>query len=114
MLMALLFGRCPRCKQGHIFRRTLAGIAGDMNDACEVCELKFLRETGYFLGAMYLSYGLGVATVLPVAVVLALVIEWPVGVVLVLSGLQTLISAPLFLRYSRVLWLWLDQRAGPR
>ncbi len=38
---------------------------------CPSCGLRFLRETGYFLGAMYISYGLGVLTILPVAVVLA-------------------------------------------
>jgi hypothetical protein len=48
-----------------------------MYDSCPVCGLRFLREAGYFLGAMYISYTLGVATVLPVSIVLAIVLEWP-------------------------------------
>ena len=31
-----------------------------MKDRCDVCDYKFDREPGYFLGAMYLSYGLAV------------------------------------------------------
>ena len=69
-----------------------------------------MREEGYFLGAMYISYGLGVITVLPVAVVL----EWPLALALILMALQTLASVPLFLRYSRVIWLYFDQSMDPR
>ena len=113
-LKAILLGRCPRCKQGSILRRGLLGLAGAMSDACSVCGLRFLREAGYFLGAMYVSYALGVLTVLPVSVVLAIVVEWPLWVVLTLMVVQTLVSVPLFLRFSRVLWLHLDQTIDPR
>lgn len=110
----MLLGRCPRCRRGHIFRPGLAGVIGVMNERCEVCGLPFLREAGYFLGAMYLSYGLGVLTVLPVAVVLAIVLDWPLWLVLTLMVLQTLISVPVFLRYSRSIWLHADQAIDPR
>ena len=111
---SLVRGRCPRCEQGSIFESGWLGLLGAMNDSCPVCGLQFLRETGYFLGAMYVSYALGVFTVLPVAIVLALVLEWPLWVVLLLAGVQTVVSVPLFLRYSRVIWLHLDQAIDPR
>jgi hypothetical protein len=85
-----------------------------MRDACPVCGLRFLREAGYFLGAMYISYGLGVLTILPVAIVLTVVLEWPLAIVLLIALLQTLISVPLFFRYSRVIWLHVDQLLDPR
>ena len=85
-----------------------------MTDSCPVCGLHFLREAGYFLGAMYISYGLGVFTVLPVAIVLAVVVQWHVAIVLLVALLQTLISVPLFFRYSRVIWLHADQMLDPR
>ena len=75
-LKAVLLGRCPRCHRGPIFKPLRRGF-GAMYEACPVRGLVFLRESGYFLGAMYLSYGLGVATVLPVAMVLAVVFDWP-------------------------------------
>ncbi len=112
-LKGLLLGRCPRCGQGAFFKPGLAGVLGVMNDACPVCGLRFLREGGYFLGAMYVSYGLGVATVLPIAVVLVIVLHWPLVAMLVMI-VQTLVSVPLFLRYSRISWLYLDQSIDPR
>jgi uncharacterized protein (DUF983 family) len=113
-LKAMLLGRCPRCRRGSIFKPGLLGAVGAMNESCLVCRLPFLREAGYFLGAMYVSYGLGVATVLPVALVLAAVLKWPLYVVLPLMVAQTLISIPLFLRFSRLLWLHVDQAIDPR
>jgi uncharacterized protein (DUF983 family) len=85
-----------------------------MHDSCPVCGLRFLREAGYFLGAMYISYTIGVATVLPVAILLALVAEWPLWAVLTVMLVQTLVSVPLFLRYSRAIWVHADQYIDPR
>lgn len=85
-----------------------------MVESCPVCGLRFLREAGYFLGAMYISYGLGVLTILPVAVVLAVVVEWHLAIVLLIALVQTLLSVPLFFRYSRVIWLHADQMLDPR
>lgn len=113
-IKGILISRCPRCRKGAIFTSDLVGLAGGMNDNCPNCGLRFLRESGYFLGAMYVSYGLGVLTILPVAVVMAVVLHWPLAIVLILSLLQTVISVPLFLRYSRVLWLYMDQAIDPR
>jgi uncharacterized protein (DUF983 family) len=112
-LMALLRGKCPRCRKGSIYPSTLKGFLGWMNDECAVCGLRFLRETGYFLGAMYISYGLGVLTILPVAVVLT-VLEWPLWLVLTIALVQTVVLMPIFFRYSRIIWLHLDQAIDPR
>ena len=40
-----------------------------MNDRCPVCGLLFMREPGYFTGAMYVSYALGI----PIVALLTLV-----------------------------------------
>jgi len=85
-----------------------------MRDSCPVCGLPFMREAGYYVGAMYLSYGFGVLTVLPVCTALAIVFDWPLPAVLIVMVLQTLISVPLFFRYSRIAWLHLDQAIDPR
>ena len=96
--------RCPRCGEGGIFTSGIKGRLGAMNPICPVCGLRFLREAGYFLGAMYVSYALGVVTILPVAIVL----EWHLAVVMAIVVLPTLFSVPAFLPFSRVLWLHVD------
>jgi uncharacterized protein (DUF983 family) len=113
-LRALLVGRCPRCKRGSVFNPWFSRRLGAMNERCPVCGLVFLRESGYFLGAMYVSYGLGVMTILPVTIVLAVVLHWPLWAVLAEAFLQTLISMPVVFRYSRIIWLYLDQVIDPR
>ena len=113
-LRDIFLGLCPRCRKGRIFKSGLAGAVGVMNDICPACGLRFMREAGYFLGAMYVSYGLGVATVLPVAIVLAVVVKLDLVLILTIVLLQTLISVPVLLRFSRVIWLYLDQAIDPR
>ena len=112
--MGMLQGRCPRCGSGRMFQPGPKGAAGLMHDSCAVCGLPFLREAGYYLGAMYVSYALGLFTVLPVAVVLAVVLEWPLWLVMVIMVVQTLVSMPVFFRYSRTLWLYVDQAIDPQ
>ena len=97
-----------------MFLPGLQGLSGLMHKSCSVCGLPFLREAGYYLGAMYVSYALGVLTVLPVAVLLAVVLEWDLWIVMVIMVIQTLVSMPLFFRYSRTVWLHVDQAIDPQ
>jgi hypothetical protein len=84
-----------------------------MNAACDVCGLRFEREPGYFLGAMYVSYGMGVFTILPISMLLILVAGWSLVPVLALLFVQTFVSMPLFYRYSRIIWIHVDQAFIP-
>jgi uncharacterized protein (DUF983 family) len=112
-LKGIVLGLCPRCGKGHIFKPGLAGLLF-MNDVCDVCNLRFLRESGYYLGAMYVSYGLGVLTILPVATYLGAFARWPLWIVFTIMVIQTLLSMLIFLRISRTLWLYFDQAVDPQ
>src|SRR5262245_21015003 len=70
--------KCPRCRAGRIFGGPVLRIYRwpEMYERCPVCDLKFEREPGYFLGAMYISYGLGVIFVALIALVLWMVTSW--------------------------------------
>ena len=100
--------RCPRCREGAVF----AGLVR-MHAECPVCGLAYFREQGYFLGAMYFSYALGVAAVAPLAVA-GLFLGWPLAATgwACTAGLGVL--APWIFQYSRVLWLWFDQTFDAR
>jgi hypothetical protein len=69
-LRCILQQRCPRCRTGGIFRYSIFRGFPKMRERCAICDLKFEREPGYFLGAMYLSYGLGVLIMAPIALLL--------------------------------------------
>jgi uncharacterized protein (DUF983 family) len=108
-LMALLRQRCPRCRQGRVFRASLT-----MNPSCPVCGLSFEREEGYFLGAMYVSYGLSVCFLGLGTLVGALVLpEWNLSLVCLLVTILYLPLVPLVFRYSRVIWIYFDRWAWP-
>ena len=104
---AMLRQRCPRCLQGRVYRAFIS-----MNEACPFCGYVFGREEGYFTGAMYVSYGLGLAIVF--AIIGILWPFWPtetigdVGLLLVVASLAYLLFVPIVYRYSRVVWLHLD------
>jgi uncharacterized protein (DUF983 family) len=104
---AVLRQRCPRCYEGAVFGGLLA-----MREECPACGLRFGREPGYFTGAMYISYTLGLFAAIPVMVVL-LVIATPVWLVIAAPAALLLVLAPLTFRYSRVIWMHLDRGFDP-
>lgn len=107
-LGALLKQRCPRCLQGQVF----AGLFR-MHRHCPRCGLLFEREPGYFMGAMYLSYGLGIIATAPVWLPMA----WlgrSLGEVLLASGSLLIVASPWLFSYARVLWLYIDYALDPR
>ena len=53
--------KCPKCRKGYVFKQNVSVLnLPVMNDVCEKCNYHFEREPGYFIGAMYISYGFAV------------------------------------------------------
>jgi uncharacterized protein (DUF983 family) len=105
---AMLRQRCPRCRQGRVFRGAL-----EMNPACPVCGLSFEREQGYFLGAMYISYALSTVLLGLLTWGLWLLLNWDLGLLVLLACVLYLPVVPVVFRYSRVLWIHFDRWAWP-
>jgi uncharacterized protein (DUF983 family) len=107
---ALLRQRCPRCREGRVFAGLLM-----MRETCPVCGHRFEREPGYFVGAMYVSYGMA----LPLLAGLYLLVErlrpgWSeVAIAAAALALALPLVPPLF-RYARLIWMHLDWTADPR
>ena len=84
-----------------------------MYERCPVCDLKFEREAGYFLGAMYISYMLGVVCIAIFALLLWLITKLSLLKVVLLAMLLFLpLAIPLTL-LARVLWIYVDQAIDP-
>jgi len=84
-----------------------------MNEYCPVCGLKFEREQGYFLGAMYISYAVALITIVALAVVFWLSAHWSMQKSILWAILLFLPLAPAITLFSRVLWIYLDQAIDP-
>jgi hypothetical protein len=78
-----------------------------------MCGLRFEREQGYFLGAMYISYALGLITIVAFGLVLWLSTHWSLQKVTIWAIVLFLPLAPTLTLFSRVLWIYLDQAIDP-
>jgi uncharacterized protein (DUF983 family) len=109
VLRALLGQRCPRCREGRLFHGTIR-----MNDPCPVCGLRFEREPGYFLGAMYFSYFLAVGFLVAAYFTVSLLLpSWTSEAWAALAIVAFVPFVPIAFRYSRVLWIYYDRWAWP-
>jgi uncharacterized protein (DUF983 family) len=111
--MGILHQLCPRCGVGRLFRGSLWRGIPRMNERCPVCDLKYEREQGYFLGAMYISYALGVVVICLFAGTLWLLTRWSLEKAVLWGVFLFLPFAPSITLFSRVLWIYLDRAADP-
>jgi hypothetical protein len=85
-----------------------------MNECCPHCGVRFEREQGYFMGAMYFSYPLsipilGLLTWIGHLLLPSWRIEWVIG----LSAVAYIPFVPVVFRYSRILWMYFERWANP-
>ena len=107
-LAAVLRLRCPRCLDGRIWRRFLS-----MHTTCPVCGFVFDRESGYFAGAMVVSYALAVPILAAIVIALIMLGDLDPVVALLIGNTMYLVLVPFIFRYSRVVWLHLDWLIDP-
>ena len=112
-LGAILHQRCPRCRFGRIFQYSVFRGFPKMFERCPICDLKFKREEGYFLGAMYISFGLALMVIALVSSLLWFMTGWPITKDTIMAVLLFLPLAPTISLFSRVLWIYLDQTFDP-
>ena len=112
-LQGILHERCPRCREGAIFRCPLWRGWLAMNEHCPVCNLKFEREPGYFLGAMYVSYALAIPPFLLLVTAFWRFAHWRYELALLGAFVSYLPFVPMSARLARVVWMYIDQTFDP-
>jgi uncharacterized protein (DUF983 family) len=63
-LYSILTGTCPRCHEEGMYldkNPYHLGKIYKMHERCGHCNLKYKIEPSFFYGAMYVSYGVGIA-----------------------------------------------------
>src|SRR5262245_36158881 len=102
---AFLLLRCPRCQVGRLFHSWFR-----MNQRCARCGLAFYRESGYYVGSIYINYAATVAVVLASFFLFQSV---PEQFELPFFLLVALITSLAFFRHSRSLWIAIDYWISP-
>jgi hypothetical protein len=76
-----------------------------MRPLCSLCGLKFEREQGFFVGAIYVNYAVTVLTALPGFFLLDYYAGFSLRQQLILWGAFATVFPIVFFRHSRSLWL---------
>ena len=101
--------KCPRCRQGDMFKNpSYSPKFYEMDENCQCCGLRFQIEPGFYFGAMYFSYAFVVAIVIIESAIIYFLFNDPqMGVYTISSIASVVLLLPLLFRYSRVLFLHL-------
>jgi uncharacterized protein (DUF983 family) len=100
--------RCPRCGKEPLFRGLFA-----MGVECRACGLRYEREAGYFVGAIYINYAATVVLSLAGYFLLDAYSELTPHQEIAVWGAFAAAFPVWFFRYSRSLWLTLDHVFNP-
>lgn len=104
--------RCPRCGKGKLFRGVFA-----MHNHCPVCDLDFVREEGFYTGAMAINLVVSelivTAYIIPVAVIAGINPQVPFIPIMIFSSPLPILLPILFFRPARGLWLSMSYFFNP-
>ena len=108
LLFRALRLRCPRCGKGRLFKGWFR-----MSNRCPECNFLIERTRGYYLGSIYINYGM-TAWITTISFIVGRLYlrlpSRPLGWGLVAF---CLIFPMFFFRYSRAIWLALDCQFDP-
>lgn len=100
--------KCPRCQEGNLFLNQNPynlKMFDKMPDKCRVCGEDFLRESGFYWGAMMVSH----ATTTLVAVIVHAIVYyfagWEIAPNVISIITVILVLFPIVFRNSRAIWI---------
>ncbi|MDO5608679.1 MAG: DUF983 domain-containing protein [Capnocytophaga sp.] len=107
-LYSILTGTCPKCHNGPMYvarNPYLLGTTVKMHERCPHCNFKYKVEPSFFYGAMYVSYGVGVAVAVAAFVISYLILGLGLKASFIAIVLTLVFTMPLIIRISRNIWI---------
>ena len=95
--------KCPSCMQDDIFTGILK-----MNFKCKNCLHVYELEQGYFVGAIYINYGITVFSSFLLYKILSFYFSIKLEFLIIALSFFCIIFPVLFFRFSRSLWINID------
>ena len=107
-LYSILTGKCPKCHEESMYKNKNPynlSEALSMHENCSHCKTKYKIEPSFFYGAMYISYGVGIAFAVAAFVISFYVFNASINYIFI-SIVGTLIAfMPIIMRVSRNIWI---------
>mgnify|MGYP000863609298 FL=1 len=107
-LYSILKGSCPKCHQESMYSNKNPYHLSEVlhiNEKCSHCNTKYRIEPSFFYGAMYVSYGVGIAFAVAAFVVSHFVFEASIHLIFVSIIGTLVVFAPIIMRLSRNIWI---------
>ncbi len=107
-LYSILTGTCPKCHEESMYTDKNAYNLGNifkMNERCSHCNTKYKIEPSFFYGAMYVSYGVGIAFAVAAFVISFLIIGSSLTTAFIVIVGTLIVFMPIIIRISRNIWI---------
>ncbi|MEP2240238.1 MAG: DUF983 domain-containing protein [Maribacter sp.] len=107
-LYSILTGSCPRCHEESMYldkNPYHMGKIFKMHERCSHCDLKYKIEPSFFYGAMYVSYGVGIAFAVAAFVIANLFIGADLIETFIAIIITLVVFMPIIMRLSRNIWI---------
>jgi VIT1/CCC1 family predicted Fe2+/Mn2+ transporter len=107
-LYSILTGTCPKCQNESMYVHknpyNLSKVF-EMHERCSHCNLKYKIEPSFFFGAMYVSYGVGIAFGVAAFIISYFFIGTNLKVAFISIIAALVLFMPFIMRISRNIWI---------
>lgn len=107
-LYGIITGVCPKCHEESMYTNKNPYAVTQlfsMHERCSNCNTKYKIEPSFFYGAMYVSYGVGIAFAVTAFVISYVLLESSRNVAIIAIVASQIIFYPIIVRVSRNIWI---------
>ena len=115
-LYSILTGTCPKCHKESMYvvknPYNLSKVF-DMHEKCSHCGFRYKIEPSFFFGAMYVSYGVGIAFGVAALIISYFIFHSNLRVSFIAIIVALVVFMPVIMRVSRNIWINIFVHYGP-
>ena len=107
-LYCILSGTYPKCHEESMYKNKNPYILSEalsMHETCNNCNTKYKIEPSFFYGAMYVSYGVGIAFAVAAFVISYFVFNASINYIFISIVATLIVFMPVIMRLSRNIWI---------
>ncbi len=105
---SILTGSCPKCQEENMYLDTNPYHLGNlfkMHETCSHCKTKYQIEPSFFYGAMYVSYGVGIAFAVAAFIISFVFFGSSLVTAFIAIVATMIVFFPVIIRLSRNIWI---------